>query len=78
MIAAASPHVSETVGPDASITFDPDDRAALGAALRDVDRLLTPKARDAALATARRFDPDELSRQFAVALRQRLGVDPPS
>ena len=29
VIAAASPHVSETVGPDASITFDPEDRAAL-------------------------------------------------
>jgi hypothetical protein len=65
------------VGPDASITFDPDDRQGLGAALRDVDRLLTPEARDAALATARRFEPGALSRQFAVALRQRLGVDPP-
>jgi glycosyltransferase involved in cell wall biosynthesis len=78
VIAAASPHVSETVGPDASITFDPDDRAALGRALRDVDRLLTPDARAAALATAHRFDPAEISRQFAVALRQRLGADPPS
>ncbi len=73
VIAAASPHVSETVGPDAAITFNPDDRAALGAALRRVDDLLSPAARDAALATARRFDPDGLSRRFAAALRERLG-----
>jgi len=72
VIAAASPHVSETVGPDASITFDPTARGALTAALRDADRLLTPAARDAALATARRFDPDEISRQFATSLRDRL------
>ncbi len=73
VIAAASPHVSETVGPDASITFESDDRDALAAALRQADVLLTPAARDAALATARRFDPDALSRRFAVALRERLG-----
>lgn len=72
VIAAASPHVTETVGPDASITFDSDDHAALVAALRDVDRLLTPEARAAALATAKRFDPDVLSRRFATALRERL------
>jgi beta-1,4-mannosyltransferase len=77
VIAAASPHVTETVGPDAAITFEPDDRDALGAALRSVDALLTPIAREAALETARRFDPDELSRRFAAALRERLlGVTP--
>jgi hypothetical protein len=37
-----------------------------------VDVLLTPAAREAALETARRFDPDELSRRFAAALRERL------
>ncbi len=73
VIAAASPHVTETVGPEASITFDPGDRAALAAALRDVDRLLTPAARDAAFATARSFDPDVLSRRFGASLRARLG-----
>jgi beta-1,4-mannosyltransferase len=73
VIAAASPHVSETVGPDASITFEPEDREALAAALRGADVLLTQAARDAALATARRFDPDALSRRFATALRERLG-----
>ena len=78
VIAARSPHVNETVGPDASITFDPDDRDALAMALRDVDRLLTPAARQAALATAQRFDPADLSRQFAVALRERLGLGPAS
>ncbi len=72
VIAAASPHVSETVGRDAAITFEPDDRDALGAALRSVDALLTPAAREAALETARRFDPDELSRRLAAALRERL------
>jgi beta-1,4-mannosyltransferase len=72
VIAAASPHVTETVGSDASITFDPDDHGALVAALSDVDRLLTPEARTAAMATARRFDPDDISRQFATALRERL------
>jgi beta-1,4-mannosyltransferase len=73
VIAAASPHVTETVGPDASITFQPEDRDALEAALRGADVLLTPSARDAALATARRFDPGALSRRFAAALRERLG-----
>lgn len=73
VIAATSPHVSETVGPEASLTFEPDDRDALGAALRRVDVLLTPSAREAALATAHRFDPDVLSRRFAAALRERLG-----
>ena len=72
VIAATSPHVNETVGPDASITFDPDDQGALLAALRDADRLLTPAARAAALATAQRFDPDAISRRFAGALRERL------
>ena len=62
----------ETVGEDAAILFDPGDVAGLEAALRDADRLLGPEARDAALATARRFDPDEISRTFAKALRQRL------
>lgn len=73
VIAAESPHVAETVGPDASITFEPDDRDALAAALRGADALLTSTARDAALATARRFDPDALSRRFAATLRERLG-----
>jgi glycosyltransferase involved in cell wall biosynthesis len=72
VIAARSPGVTETVGEDAAILFDPGDVAGLEAALRDVDRLLGPEARDAALATARRFDPDEISRNFAKALRQRL------
>jgi beta-1,4-mannosyltransferase len=70
VIAAASPHVTETVGPDASITFEPDDRAALIEALRGVDRLLAREAREAALATNERFDPDALSRKFATALRE--------
>jgi beta-1,4-mannosyltransferase len=73
VIAAASPHVSETVGPDASITFEPDDRDALAASLRGADALLAPEARVAAIATARRFDPDALSRRFAATLRERLG-----
>ena len=73
VIAAASPHVTETVGRDASITFEPDDRDALAAALRGADILLTPAAQEAALATARRFDPDALSRRFAAELRERLG-----
>ena len=72
VIAAASPHVMETVGPDAAITFDPDDRGALTAAILGADRLLTPTARDAALATARSYDPDDLSRRFAADLRARL------
>jgi beta-1,4-mannosyltransferase len=72
VIAAASPHVTETVRADASITFDPDDRDALRAALGDADRLLTSEARTAAMATARRFDPDDISHRFATALRERL------
>jgi hypothetical protein len=49
------------------------DAAALGRGLREADRLLAPEARDAALATARRFEPDEVSRMFVRALRERLG-----
>jgi glycosyltransferase involved in cell wall biosynthesis len=78
VIAAASPHVTETVGPDASITFDSNDSGALVAALRDADRLLTPDAQAAAMATARRFDPDHISRTFATALRERLEDRPSS
>jgi len=77
VIAAASPHVTETVGPDASITFPAGDREALTAALRGADPLLTPAARQAAHATARRFDPGEISGRFAGALRERLGSRPP-
>ena len=77
VVAAASPHVTETVGSDAAITFDPDDSDRLEAALRGVDRLLTSAAREAALSTARRFDPDALSRRFAAALRERLGSGSP-
>ncbi len=72
VIAAASPHVTETVGPEAAITFEAGDRTALERALRDADRLLTSEARASALATAARFDPDALSRGFAAALRERL------
>ena len=72
VIAAASPHVSETVGPDASITFEAGDREALEHAFREAARLMTPDARAAALATAARFDPEALSRQFSAALRDRL------
>jgi glycosyltransferase involved in cell wall biosynthesis len=72
VIAAESPGVAETVSEDAAITFKAGDRGALGGALIAADRLMSPEARDAALATARRFDPDEISRTFAKALRERL------
>ena len=72
VIAAASPHVTETVGPDASITFDLNGPGALVAALRDADRLRTSEARTAAMATAQRYDPADISRRFATALRERL------
>jgi glycosyltransferase involved in cell wall biosynthesis len=72
VIAAASPNVSETVGSDASIKFDPDEGGALLEALRGADRLLTPEAQAAAMATARRFDPAEISERFANSLRERL------
>jgi beta-1,4-mannosyltransferase len=74
VIAAASPHVTETVRPDAAITFDPNDRAALATALGDADRLMTEAARGAALATARHFQPDEISGRFARSLRDRLDL----
>jgi beta-1,4-mannosyltransferase len=72
VVAAASPGVTETVNEDAAITFTAGDRGALAEALIGADRLMTPEARDAAIATARRFDPDEISRTFARALRERL------
>jgi len=72
VVAAASPGVTETVGDDAAITFEAGDRGALAQALVVADRLMTPEAGEAALATARQFDPDEISRAFAKALRDRL------
>jgi beta-1,4-mannosyltransferase len=72
VVAAASPGVTETVKEDAAITFTAGDRGALAQALIGADRLMTPEAREAAIATARRFDPDEISRTFARALRERL------
>ena len=72
VVAAASPGVTETVNEDAAITFAAGDRGALAQALIAADRLMAPEAREAAIATARRFDPDEISRTFATALRERL------
>jgi beta-1,4-mannosyltransferase len=72
VVAAASPGVTETVNEDAAITFKAGDRGALAQALITADRLMTPEAREAAIVTARRFDPDEISRTFANALRERL------
>ncbi|MGH2474859.1 MAG: glycosyltransferase, partial [Candidatus Limnocylindrales bacterium] len=74
VIAAASPHVTETVGPEAAITFEAGDRDALEHALRNADRLLTGEARSVALATAERYDPGEISATYARALRERFGV----
>ena len=73
VVAAASPGVTETVNEDAAITFQAGDRGALAQALIAADRLMTRDAQDAALATARKYDPDEISRTFATALRERLG-----
>jgi beta-1,4-mannosyltransferase len=72
VVAAASPGVTETVGDDAAITFEAGDRGALAQALVAADRLLTPEASEAAIAAARRFDPDAISRAFMTALRERL------
>lgn len=72
VVAAASPGVTETVNEDAAITFEAGDRGSLAQALVVADRLMTPEASEAALATARRFDPDEISRAFGKALRERL------
>jgi glycosyltransferase involved in cell wall biosynthesis len=72
VVAAASAGVTETVAEDAAITFEAGDRGALIEALIAADRLMTPEAQEAALATARRFDPDEISRAFAKAVRERL------
>jgi beta-1,4-mannosyltransferase len=72
VVASRSPGVTETVGEEAAIIVEAGDAAALGRSLREADRLLTPEAQHAASATARRFEPDEISRMFATALRQRL------
>jgi glycosyltransferase involved in cell wall biosynthesis len=74
VIAAASPHVRETVGDDEAILVPAGDRVALARALSGADRLLTARARTAALATARRLDPVAISRRYASALRERLGT----
>ncbi len=62
----------ELVDPTFARTFEPGDPAALAAAIRESEALDPRAARAAALSSARRFDPDQLSVQFADGLRDRL------
>jgi glycosyltransferase involved in cell wall biosynthesis len=60
-------------------TFEVDDRGSLVAAVRDVDPLLTPGARAAALEVAMRLAPGPLSERFGRGVRDVLakGFVPP-
>ncbi len=52
--------------------FAPDDPASLASALREIETLITPPARAAALEVAARHAPGPLSERFAWGLRERL------
>ena len=73
VIVPAGGGLAEIVDGRNGITFEGGDRAALVDALRRAPAIATPAGRAAAGATARRFDAAEISEQFAVGLRERLG-----
>lgn len=75
VVVPAGGGLAEVVDERNARTFDLDDPASLAAALRDVSALLTPAASEAARATIERLAPGPVSEQFALGLRERLGLD---
>lgn len=72
VIAPDLPTVRELVDDRCAILFDPADSASLASALGRASELVGEDARAAALAAAARFEPHEVSRQFAQQVRKRL------
>jgi glycosyltransferase involved in cell wall biosynthesis len=72
VIVPAGGGLAALVDGENSRTFDPEDPQSLTGALLAASDLATPVAREAAAATARRFDPSELSALFAKGVRARL------
>ena len=80
IIAPAVPGITELLAPAAAATFEPGSRDSLVAALRDVERLRRPEAREAARQLAAGADPAVVSAQFAdglgAAIRSESGAGP--
>lgn len=72
VVAPAVGGIVETVTPEFARTFVPGDRESLVAALLSADELRTPEAREAALRTARHYDPARLSDEFSRGVAERV------
>jgi glycosyltransferase involved in cell wall biosynthesis len=72
VVAPAVGGIAEVVTPEIGRTFVPGDRESFVAALIAADELRTPKAREAAVRAARRFDPARLSAEFSRGVVERL------
>jgi beta-1,4-mannosyltransferase len=72
VVVPADGGLAELVDERCSRTFVAGDRESLAAALVAADELVTPAAREAALAVAATRPPGELSERFAVGLRSLL------
>lgn len=79
VVVPAGGGLAEVADPSFARTFEVDDRASLVTALRDIDPLLAPAARTAALEAAGRLAPGPLSEQFGRGVRELLakGTVPP-
>ncbi len=79
VVVPAGGGLAEVTDPSFARTFEMDDRASLVMALRDIDPLLVPAAREAALDVAGRLAPGPLSERFGRGVRELLakGIVPP-
>jgi glycosyltransferase involved in cell wall biosynthesis len=76
VIVPAGGGLAEVVDPSFSRTFEAGDPAALIAALGEAPHLANPEASAKAAAAAAELDAAELSRRFAIGLRQKLDGAP--
>ncbi len=73
-IVPAGSSLADLVEPTFARTYDPDAPMGLADAIGAAAELVTPEARDAAEAAAASVHPAEISRRFAVGLRELLGT----
>jgi beta-1,4-mannosyltransferase len=78
VVAPAVGAMAEIVTPEIGRTFVPGDRDSLVAALIAADELRSPQAREAALRTARKYDPARLSDEFSRGVAERLASARPA
>lgn len=76
VVAPAVGALVEVLSDDCGELFEPGDVEGFINALRKADRLITKEARIAAVAAAKKYDPAEISRAFALELRRRFVENP--